>query len=381
MADHIPADHSHGSSEPLRQTPFHDLHVAMGARMVDFGGWHMPIQYTGLRQEHLACRASVGLFDVSHMGEVRVRGPKAMQAVRHLVTNGLDIVDGQAQYSPMCQPDGGIVDDLIVYKLADDDVLICVNAGNRDKDFAWMAAHNPFPDDANFTDQGDQWAQVAIQGRNAQALLGKLTRAPLADIGYYHFRWGTVAGVDSCIIARTGYTGEDGFEVFLPVGGATTMWNAIVDAGKGFVEGDLTLVGLGARDTLRLEARMCLYGNDIDSTTTPLEAGLAWTVKLDDHDFIGKDALVRQKEQGLSRRLVGLVVDDRIARPHCAILSDGRKVGEVTSGTRSPSLDQNIALGYVERRFSRPGTPLQVDVRGKAASATVHKGAFYTRPY
>ncbi len=365
----------------LRRTPFHHFHVQAGARMVDFGGWHMPIQYTGLRQEHLACRASLGLFDVSHMGEVRVRGARALEAVRGLVTNDLDIAIGQAQYSPMCQPDGGIVDDLIVYRLADDDVMICVNAANRAKDFAWMVDHNPLPDDVSFEDQGDAWAQVAIQGRNAEAALQKLTDVDLSAIKYYQVAQGSVAGVDGCIIARTGYTGEDGFEVFLPVAGADTLWPAVVEAGQGFAEGDLQLIGLGARDTLRLEARMCLYGNDIDATTSPLEAGLGWTVKLDGPDFVGKQALVDQKAAGLTRRLVALVVERRIARPHCPILADGQVVGEVTSGTKSPSLDSSIALGYVPRRLARPGTAVQVDVRGKLADAVVHKGTFYKRPY
>ncbi|NOY26941.1 MAG: glycine cleavage system aminomethyltransferase GcvT [Oligoflexia bacterium] len=369
------------STAVLKQTPFHAQHVAAGARMVDFGGWHMPVQYTGVRREHLACRKSVGLFDVSHMGEVRVRGPKALAAVRHLVTNALDIVNGQAQYSPMCQPDGGIVDDLIIYRVAEDDVFICVNAANRAKDFAWMVAHNPYPEDAVFTDEGDQWAQVAVQGRNAQALLSKLTDVDLGAVGYYWFTHGSVAGVDGCITARTGYTGEDGFEIFLPVAGADAMWAAITQAGVGFAQGDIALVGLGARDTLRLEARMCLYGNDIDATTSPLEAGLGWTVKLDAGDFIGRDALIAQKEAGLSRRLVGLMVDKRIARPGCPVLAEGKVVGQVTSGTRAPSLDANIALAYVPRRLARPGTSLTVDVRGKQASATVYKGAFYTRPY
>ncbi|RME20489.1 MAG: glycine cleavage system aminomethyltransferase GcvT [Deltaproteobacteria bacterium] len=365
----------------LRRTPFHHFHVEAGARMVDFGGWHMPIQYTGIRQEHRACRASLGLFDVSHMGEIRVRGPRALEAVRGLVTNDLDIAVGQARYSPMCRPDGGIVDDLIVYRLADDDVMICVNAANRAKDFAWVTEHNPLPGAVTFEDEGDAWAQVAVQGRNAEAALQKLTDVDLSAIRYYWLARGSVAGVDGCIIARTGYTGEDGFEVFLPVEGADTIWPAIVEAGRGFPEGDLQLVGLGARDTLRLEARMCLYGNDIDETTTPLEAGLGWAVKLDGPDFIGKQALVEQKAAGLTRRLVGLVVERRIPRPHCRILADGQDVGEVTSGTKSPSLDTGIALGYVARRFARPGTALQVDVRGKPADAVVHKGAFYTRPY
>ncbi len=362
----------------LRRTPFFPFHVEAGARLIDFGGWEMPVQYAGIVEEHRAVRRSVGLFDVSHMGEVRVRGPRALDAVRHLVTNDVDIVDGQAQYTVMCRPDGGIVDDLIVYRIAADDVLICVNAANRDKDFAWMAEHNPFPEGATFTDEGDAWAQVAIQGRNAVPTLQKLTDLDLSTVAFYHHAPATVAGVEGCIVARTGYTGEDGFEVFLPPDGAAAIWPAILEAGAPF---DIRPVGLGARDTLRLEARMVLYGNDIDDTTTPLEAGLGWVVKLAKPDFIGKDALVRQRAEGVKRRLACLVVERRIPRPGHPILHEGEVVGRVTSGTRSPWLEKNIALGYVPRPLARPGTRLAVDVRGRVADAVVVKPPFYKRDY
>jgi aminomethyltransferase len=362
----------------LKRTPFFSFHQEAGGRLIDFGGWELPVQYTGIIQEHKACRASVGLFDVSHMGEVWVRGPGALEAMRHLVTNDLDIVDGQAQYTAMCFPDGGIVDDLIVYRFAEDELLICVNASNREKDFAWMVDNNPCPDRASFEDEGEAWAQVAVQGRHAEATLQALTPVDLSGIGFYRMARGTVAGVDGCILARTGYTGEDGFEVFLPPSGAAAMWGGIMEAGAPH---GLVPVGLGARDTLRLEARMCLYGNDIDATTTPLEAGLAWVVKLSKEDFIGKAALAAQKEGGLTRRLVAMEVEKRIARPHSPILVDGEVVGEVTSGTRSPSLETNIALGYVPRRCARPGSVVQVDIRGKQANATVVKPPFYKRDY
>ncbi len=362
-------------SEDLKTTPLHSRHIALGARMVDFGGWHMPIQYEGIRAEHLGCRSSAGLFDVSHMGEVRLRGPGALAAARRLVSNSLRIADGQAQYSPMCYPDGGIVDDLIVYRIAEDDVLICVNASNRDKDFAWIK-ENTAPG-VSVVDEGDAWGQVAIQGRAAVGILQGLTPRELGSVGGFWFTQGAVAGVDGCILARTGYTGEDGFEIFVPAAHTGRVWDALLEAGGAA----LVPVGLGARDTLRLEARMCLYGNDISASTTPLEAQLGWTVKLDDGDFIGRDALIAQKEAGVPRRLVGLLVEERIPRPHCPILSEGAVVGEVTSGTRSPSLDQNIALGYVPSALARPGTRVQVDVRGKLADATVQKGAFYARPY
>lgn len=360
----------------LRRTPLFQAHVDAGARMVDFGGWEMPVQYTSMMAEHRQVRSGVGLFDVSHMGEVRFRGAKALDAVRHLVTNNVAIVDGQAQYTAMCNERGGIVDDLIVYRVAEDDVLICVNAGNREKDYAWMVEHNPFKGAVEVIDEGDQWGQIAVQGRDAEATLQALTGVPLDAMRYYWHASGTVAGVEDCLIARTGYTGEDGFEVFVPEQHTRTVWDALLEAGSPHA---VSPIGLAARDTLRLEARMCLYGNDITEETTPLEAGLRWVTKLDKPDFIGKAALLAQKEAGLTRRLVGLVVEKRIARHGHAVLVDGEPRGVVTSGTRSPTRGDNIALAYVPRSHARPGSEVQIDVRGRIARAVVHKGAFYKR--
>ncbi|MDP6934190.1 MAG: glycine cleavage system aminomethyltransferase GcvT, partial [Myxococcota bacterium] len=233
----------------LRRTPFHAHHVAAGGRMIDFGGWDMPVQFVGIRAEHSSVRQSVGLFDVSHMGELRFRGPRALEAVRGLVTNDVDIVDGQAQYTAVCNERGGIVDDVIVYRIAQDDVLVCVNASNTEKDYEWMRAHHPCPEDVELTNESTQWAQLAIQGRHAQAVLQRLTDLALDQVVFYHFASGEVAGVSGCIVARTGYTGEDGFEVFLPPDGADAVWAGLLDAGSSF---GIQPIGLGARDTLRL---------------------------------------------------------------------------------------------------------------------------------
>jgi aminomethyltransferase len=361
----------------VRRTPFHEYHKEAGARLIDFGGWEMPVQYTGILEEHAACRNRVGLFDVSHMGEVRFRGPKALDAVQHLVTNDISkIADGQAAYTAMCNDRGGIVDDLIVYRFGVEDLLICVNAANRSKDYDWMKAHNPFG--ADITNESDQWAQLAIQGRHAAAIVQSLTTAPVSALKNYWFATGTVAGVEGCIVARTGYTGEDGFEIFLPAGAADILWTAIHAAGASY---GLANIGLGARDTLRLEMKYCLYGNDITDDTTPLEAGLGWITKLEKGDFIGRDPLVAQKEAGIPRKLVGFEVDGRIARQHSAILFDGQPVGEVTSGSRAPSLEKNIAVGYLPSALAKTGTKVQIDVRGKPADAVVVKTPFYTRPY
>ncbi len=362
----------------LSRTPFFAFHQAAGARLIDFGGWEMPVQYEGILAEHARVRTQVGLFDVSHMGEVRLKGPRALEVADYLLTNRMDdLVDGQARYSPMCTPDGGIVDDLIVYRVAADDIFICVNAANREKDTNWIVAHNPLPDEVEVIAEHDLWAQVAVQGPKAEALLQTLTDTDLSAIAYYAFALGTVAGVAGCVIARTGYTGEDGFEVFLPVAGADALWPALMAAGAPF---GLAPIGLGARDTLRLEAKMLLYGSDMDEQSSPLEAGIAWAVKLDKPaDFVGKAALLAQREGRLKKRLVGLVVEGRIARHGSAILEGGQPVGEVTSGTRSPTLGENIALAYVPPRLAKPGTRVVVDVRGRTAEAVVQKGPFYKR--
>ena len=362
----------------LKRTVFFEDHVNAGAKMVDFGGWEMPIQYIGLAKEHAATRSMVGLFDVSHMGEVWVEGKDALSAVRYLVTNSVDIIDGEAQYTCLCNHEGGIVDDLIVYRFSAEKFLLCVNASNREKDFQWLVQNNPHPETVEIRNASDDYAQVAIQGREAEKTLQKLTDYELGSLGYYHFGVATVGGVENCIIARTGYTGEDGFEVFIPVIGAKGFWGLILEAGEEF---GIQPIGLGARDTLRLEARMNLYGNDMTDDTKPHESGVFWTVDMKKEDFVGKKAIVEHKNSLWKQRLVGLVVEKRIPRPHCAVEVNGQVVGEITSGTKSPSLKQGIALARVARRFSRIGTELEVDIRGKKAKAVVVKGSFYKRDY
>jgi len=359
----------------LRRTPLYDTHVELGARMVPFAGFEMPVQYAGLASEHQAVRTAVGLFDVSHMGEVFVRGPKALDAVQHLITNDASrLDDGQALYTVMCNEQGGVVDDLVVYRLGEQEYLICVNAANRKKDFAFMQEHNPHG--ADLVDEGEAWCQLAIQGPRAVDVVASLTDLRASDMPNYTGQRGTVAGVQDCLLARTGYTGEDGFEVFGPADAAVTLWQAMMSAGQAH---GMVPVGLGARDTLRLEARMHLYGNELTDETSPWQAGLARVVKLDKGDFVGKSALQARKGNE-SHRLVALMMQGkRIARGGMDVVSDDQVVGHVTSGTRSPTLGQGIAMAYVRRGLHRPGTELIVDVRGRQAQAVVHKGAFYRR--
>lgn len=359
----------------LRRTPLYDEHVASGARMVPFAGFEMPVQYAGLIAEHNGVRQAVGLFDVSHMGEVFVRGPNALYAVQYLISNDASrLADGEALYTVMCNESGGVVDDLVVYRLGAEEYLICVNAANRAKDLAFMLEHNPH--DAEIVDEGDDWCQLAIQGPKAVEVLARLTPVNVVDMKNYTGTFGTVAGVEDCLVARTGYTGEDGFEVFGPASAAVTLWNALLQAGAG---DGIQPVGLGARDTLRLEARMHLYGHELTDETSPWQAGLARVVDMDKGDFIGKEALIGRKGKE-SHRLVALsMTGKRNARAEMNVMHDGRVVGHVTSGTRSPTLGQGIAMAYVERAFFKAGTELTVDVRGRAAPCVVHKGAFYKR--
>lgn len=359
----------------LRHTPLHGAHVALGARMVPFAGFEMPVQYEGLKAEHTAVRTAAGLFDVSHMGEVFIRGPKALGAVQNLITNDASrLADGEALYTVMCNERGGVVDDLVVYRLDAEEYLICVNAANRAKDYGFMVANNPF--DAEISDEGDDWCQLAIQGPKAAEIVASLTDLPAMDMVNYTGQRGTVAGVEGCLLARTGYTGEDGFEVFGPPARALTLWNAIFEAGA---DHGIVPVGLGARDTLRLEAKMHLYGNELTDDTSPWQAGLARVVKLDKGEFVGKAALQSRKGNETSR-LVGLkMTGKRIARGGMDVTLEGKVVGHVTSGTRSPTLGEGIAMAYVDRGLHRPGTALEVDCRGKPAPAIVHKGAFYRR--
>ncbi len=355
----------------LSRTPLFEAHRALGARLVPFAGWEMPVQYTGIIDEHNAVRRTAGAFDVSHMGEVAFRGPRAAEAVQRLVTNHVGkLGDGQAMYTVMCYPDGGIVDDCIVYRNQSDDFLIVVNAANVAKDFAWMQEN--VSTIAPPIDLSAETALVAVQGPKAVALVSRVAGEALGEkISPFHCASITVAGV-KVIAARTGYTGEDGFEVFIPAVKARDVWDAILAAGA-------KPCGLGARDTLRLEARLSLYGNDIDQTTTPLEAGLGWVVKPDAGDFIGREALVRQKAEGIPRKLIGFKVAGRgIARHEYPILdAAGAAVGKVTSGGPSPTLACPIGLGYVPTALAGPG--LQVDCRGKVFPLELVTGPFYKR--
>ena len=362
----------------LKKTPFNVFHHDLGAKLVDFSGWEMPLSYSRILTEHACVRESVGLFDVSHMGEVFIRGAKAEQAVQYLVTNSMKLTIGEAQYSCLCNHQGGIIDDLIVYRLDQNEFLVCVNAANQQKDFEWMFAQNPYPSEVEVINSSADYAQIAIQGRHASSTLQKLTEYDLSTVKYYGVALASVAGVADCIVARTGYTGEDGFEVFLPKSGASVMWPAITEAGAEF---GLQPIGLAARDTLRLEARMHLYGNDMNIDTTPYDASLGWTVDLSKDDFVGKQALIDHKNNHWKKRLVGLKVERRIPRPGCQILHNGVDVGQITSGTRSPTLGYGVAFGYVPRSLSRAGTQLKIDVRGKQADAVVVKGPFYKKDY
>ena len=357
-----------------KRTPLYEVHVQSGARMVEFAGWDMPVQYSGLLDEHEAVRTRAGLFDVSHMGEVVFRGPKALETLNRIFTNDLSkVVDGQAQYGCLCRENGGIVDDVVVYRRSAEDLLVCVNAGNRQKDFEWLRDQGVGAQVAN---ESDDWAQIALQGPEARSILQPLTAADLSKLKAFRFTEGEVAGV-TCTIARTGYTGEDGFEFFCRPSDGVRLWKALVEAGR--PEG-LVPAGLGARDTLRLEVAYRLYGSDMDDATTPLEAGLGWVVKLDKGDFIGRDAMLRQKAGGLPRKLVGFVLTDPgIARHGFDVLHDGKKVGTVTSGTRSPTLETSIGLAYVPPPLAAEGSTFAVDVRGRPASAQVVKTPFYTR--
>lgn len=353
----------------LKRTAFYDTHVALGAKIVEFGGFEMPVQYTGIIEEHKRVRESVGVFDVSHMGEVYVKGKDALAFVQKITVNDASkLSKGRVQYSAMCYHDGGIVDDLLVYYLADEYFMLVINASNIQKDFEWMQKN--VSGDVTLENRSDQISLLAIQGPNSLATLQKLTAVDLSAIPYYHFIEEKLAGV-GMIISRTGYTGELGFEIYFPSDPATgkKVWDAIMNAGKEFNIGP---AGLGARDTLRLEMGFCLYGNDIDQTTHPLEAGLGWITKLDKGDFNGKNVIAKAKTEGLKRKLVGFTLAERAFPRHgYAIHSNGDKIGDVTSGTFSPILDKGIGMGYVPLKYSKAGTNVNIMIRNKEAPATV----------
>ncbi|KAA9338294.1 glycine cleavage system aminomethyltransferase GcvT [Hymenobacter busanensis] len=354
----------------LKTVVLNDVHQQLGAKMVPFAGYNMPVRYSSDLDEHHTVRRAVGIFDVSHMGEFRVRGPHALDLIQRVTSNDASkLADGKAQYSCLPNNEGGIVDDLLVYKLADEDYMLVVNASNIDKDWNWISQHNT--QGADLQNVSDEMSLFAVQGPKAADALQGLTAADLKSIPYYSFVQGEFAGVPDVIISATGYTGAGGFELYVPNQSARQVWDKIMEAGQPY---GLKPIGLGARDTLRLEMGYCLYGNDIDDTTSPLEGGLGWITKFT-KEFTNSAALKQQKEQGVTRKLVGFVMDAAgIPRSHYPLVTEaGEVIGEVTSGTQSPSLGKGVGLGYVKTEYSQPGTPIFVQVRGKNLPATVSK--------
>ncbi len=355
-----------------KKTALYETHKKLGAKIVEFGGFLMPIQYTSIIQEHKRVRTTVGIFDVSHMGEFIFRGEKAGDFLNYLTINNVaKLADYQAHYSAMCTEQGGIVDDLIVYRYPDHFMMV-VNASNTEKDWNWVQKH--LWKGVTVENQSDIITLLAVQGPKSRDTLQKLTSVDLKAIRFYHFTEGELAGVPMTI-SRTGYTGELGFELYFDRSYSEKIWNAVMEAGAEF---DIEPIGLGARDTLRLEMKYCLYGNDIDETTNPLEAGLGWITKLSKGDFIGRDVLLKVKEEGVKRKLIGFKMQKRAFPRHSyAIFKDGKKVGHVTSGTVSPMLQIGIGMGYVPVVFSEVGTPIDIEIRGKMEPAVVSETPFY----
>ena len=366
------------STETLKKTPLNEAHRALGGKMVDFGGWDMPVQYkAGVIEEHMATRTRAGLFDVSHMGEIWVEGRDAIPFVNRITTNDVTkLVDGQAHYSALTNENGGVVDDLLVYRFNDEKLLLVVNASTTDKDWEWITSHKGEDDDIALTNASVSYCQIAIQGPKALSILRKLTDINLDEIKYYHFTTGRVDGVES-IISRTGYTGEDGFEVYAPAENAQQLWEKMLEVGTD--EGILPC-GLAARNTLRLESAMSLYGHELGDDISTLEANLGWITKLQKGDFVGRDKLVELKEMGLKRKLVGFEMrEPGIARDGYDVYVGGKKVGAVTSGSPAPFLKKNIGMAFVPPEFANVGQELRIDVRGKRLAAEVVPTPFYKR--
>ena len=361
-----------------KRTALFETHEKMGGKLIEFSGWVMPVQYEGIIEEHEAVRNTAGIFDVSHMGEVRIKGKAATDFVQHLFTNDISVlVEGQVQYGMMCYENGTVVDDLLVYKYANDHYLLVINAGNIDKDMAWINEHAK-----NFEvvvePLSDLLSEVAIQGPLAEAILQKLSNIDLATIGFFHFLDGVEIDGINCIVSRTGYTGEDGFEVYTHNENIAQIWNKLMEVGA--VDG-LKPCGLGCRDTLRFEASLPLYGHEISNEITPLEAGLGFFVKLDKTDFIGKDALVKQKQVGLSRKLVGFEMSKGIPRQGYEVFSGDEEIGVVTTGYYSPTLKRNIGLALIQSEFASMGGNISVQVRKKRFDAVIISKKFYQKQY
>jgi aminomethyltransferase len=360
----------------MKKTPLAESHVNLGARMVDFAGWYMPVQYVGLREEHDNVRKNVGLFDVSHMGEIRVKGPKALETLEWLTTNDVArLNDGEAQYSLLPNDQGGLVDDIIVYCLSkNSDYLVCVNASNKDKDFAWMTKHNKGSD---MTDESDKWGQIAIQGPKALELCDRVFGFKVSEMKPFHVQSGKFQN-HNIMVATTGYTGEKGCEVFVDAAGTAALWAELLAQGKDL---GVAPIGLGARDTLRTEMKYSLYGHEIDDTTNPYEAGLGWVVKPAKKDFMNKAQIVGVKEAGLKQNLVGFkMLDKGIPRQGYSLFSfDNKEIGKVTSGTHSPSLDEPIGIAFIDVAFAKEGTEFLLDIRGRKVKAVVVKTPFISK--
>lgn len=366
--------------ESLRRTPLYDLYSAYAeARCIDFGGWELPVQFTGIVKEHEAVRQQAGLFDVSHMGEFMVTGAGAEAFLQSVTTNDVSrLADGAAQYTLMLYPNGGVVDDLLVYRFGTERYMLVVNASNIDKDFEWLQKHLTAEfSGVTLKDISGETILIALQGPLAETILAQVTQASLPELKPFHFiEHAEVCGAD-VLLSRTGYTGEDGFELYAPADAAAALWNGLLAAGAPH---GLTPAGLGARDTLRFEAKLPLYGQELSAEITPLEAGLQFFVKLDKADFIGREALLKQKEAGLPRRLVGLEMIDRgIPRSHYPVYADGVKIGEVTTGTQSPTLKRNLGLALLDAAYTELGTEVFVEIRGKQLKAAVVKAPFYKK--
>lgn len=361
----------------LKRTPLFPVYAEHGARVIDFGGWELPVQFMGIQKEHDAVRQQAGLFDVSHMGEVRVTGDDALPFLQKITTNDVSkLEDGQCQYSLMCYPDGGVVDDLLVYKLGENNYMLVINASNIDKDVAWMQQN--LTGHTEITNISDETAMLALQGPHAEQILAKLTDAPIQTLKTFRFLPDVkVSGINT-LLSRTGYTGEDGFELYIDQKDAVQLWKLLLEAGG---EHGLVPAGLGARDTLRFEARLPLYGQELSKDISPLEAGLSYFVKLDKGDFIGRDVIAGQKANGTSRKLVGIEMIERgIPRPHYKVFTtEGAPIGEVTTGTQSPTFKTNVGLALINSAYSALGTEVNVEIRGAQVKAKVVATPFYKR--
>lgn len=365
--------------ENLKKTPLFNSYEKYGGKIIDFAGWALPVQYEGIIAEHEAVRTAAGLFDVSHMGEVEIVGEDAFKFVQNLITNDISILeDNQILYALMCYQEGGVVDDLIVYRFNKNHFFLVINAGNIEKDFDWMLS-NKEGFDVDITNISSYIAQLAIQGPKAQEILQKLTDTDLGDIKFFFCKRGTLIGGIKCLVSRTGYTGEDGFEIYTDVESVIDLWDKILDVGK---EDGLKPIGLGARDTLRFEVNLPLYGNELSESITPLEAGLGFFVKLNKENFIGKDALAKQKKEGLKRKIVGFEMKGKAIPRHAYdVFAGEEKIGTVTTGYLSPSIKKNIGLALIDSKYSELGTTIFIKVRNKLIEAVVVDKRFYKKNY